>query len=223
MDFELKYNGHHGNIVANDNEKWEKIDLEQFDEQFDWKNDENMDRTWKSILIQILNHPYMLIIGLILVAMFLGLGTPLIWNQIWLRSSSFAIESDLRYDCSPLRPTKNLTKNNCNLDICVWDEMSAFNEHEIACYYRMEFDVDIVEKRDLMPRYQIVKKFNEFHYILQMLTKAPFILNETNDDLNLEPVIHHRLSLTIQHYNEKHFSVLIKPELEGTRNIIYHD
>lgn len=212
MNLELKYYGNDKNIVANDDEKWEKIDLENA-EQFDWKNNDKMDQ--QSRFNRFLNNPFMPIIGLIFLAMFLGIGTPLIWNQIWLRSSSFAIESDLRYDCSPLRPTKNLTKNNCNLDICVWDEMSALNENEIACYYRMEFNADIMKKRNLMPRYEIVKKLNEFNYILEMLTKAPFISNETNDDLNKEPVIQHRLSLTIHHYNEKHFSVLIKPEFEG--------
>ncbi|KAH7640942.1 alpha-glucosidase-like protein [Dermatophagoides farinae] len=143
-------------------------------------------------------------VGLFALCAFIGIGTPMIWNQIWKPNSNVTIETDLRYDCSPLKPKKS---EKCS-EICKLDQLAKYDE--IRCYYRMETSEDIDDDSILMPRYSI-EQINDFNYLLSLKTPPPFIHDQKNDDLSKDPIIHRKLSLSIRYHNPNHSSVLIKP------------
>lgn len=147
-------------------------------------------------------------VGLFALCAFIGIGTPMIWNQIWKPNSNVTIETDLRYDCSPLKPKKS---EKCS-EICKLDQLAKYDE--IRCYYRMETSEDIDDDSILMPRYSI-EQIDDFNYLLSLKTPPPFIHDQKNDDLSKDPIIHRKLSLSIRYHNPYHSSVLIKPIHEG--------
>nr|XP_027205493.1 lysosomal alpha-glucosidase-like [Dermatophagoides pteronyssinus] len=143
-------------------------------------------------------------IGLFALCAFIGIGTPMIWNQIWKPNSNITIETDLRYDCQPLQP---LFRQKCS-EICKLDQLAK--PDEISCYYRMERNEDLGDNFNLIPRYKI-EKINQFNYILSLQNAPPFINDPNNDDLTKNPIIKSKLTLSIRYHNSNHSSVLIKP------------
>ncbi|KPM04128.1 hypothetical protein QR98_0025680 [Sarcoptes scabiei] len=179
-------------------------------------------------------------LSLFSIAMFLSIGSPYLWSRILRKNFDPTIESDLRYDCFPLRPTLRPNRTNCNTNVCLWDHFAS--PSEISCYYRMENANDLFRDHlRLIPRYIVSEKIDRFHFKLRMHTPPPFYRNQSNENTNNNnnnnnnpsninafndydgqisssiPEPYEYLSLSIHHYNREHFSVLIKPEEEGEK------
>lgn len=142
---------------------------------------------------------------------FIGVVMPVIWTNLWRESDDYTIESDLRYDCSPLRPNSTVLKSSCE-DVCIWDEYAKFNE--IVCYYRLEVDSDVSDHHSIMPSYLVEHETDAYNYDLKIMKSAPF-LNASNAEIKEAPIVETHLSVSISHYSENHFRVLIKPKNEG--------
>ncbi len=172
---------------------------------------------------------------------FIGIGLPLVWTAIWAPKPDLGIESDLRYECMPLRSVEpeKVSNSTCLKSPCKWDGESFKTGTEIACYYEVEYDTNL--KADSygsrlfgkMPRYQFLpndpnerkKLIHEENstvpespdantHILKLAVPPPF-LDTKNANLSEGPIVNEYLSVTVEHYNENHLRVLIKPVDEG--------
>lgn len=168
---------------------------------------------------------------------FIGIGLPLVWTAIWAPKPDLGIESDLRYECMPLRSVEpeKVSNSTCLKSPCKWDGESFKTGTEIACYYEVEYDTNL--KADSygsrlfgkMPRYQFLpndpnerkKLIHEENstvpespdantHILKLAVPPPF-LDTKNANLSEGPIVNEYLSVTVEHYNENHLRVLIKP------------
>lgn len=174
---------------------------------------------------------------------FIGIGLPLVWTAIWAPKPDMGIESDLRYECMPLRSVEpeKVSNSTCLESPCKWDGESFKTGTEIACYYEVEYESEL--KADAygsslfgkMPRYQFIsndpqeRKFQLRHEenstvpespdasntnILKLAVSPPF-LNVKNSNLKEGPIVNEYLTVTVEHYNDHHLRVLIKPVDEG--------
>lgn len=172
---------------------------------------------------------------------FIGIGMPLVWTKIWAPKPDLGIESDLRYECMPLRSVEpeKVSNSTCLTSPCKWDAESFKTGNEIACYYEVEYDTHL--KADSygsklfgkMPRYQLIP--NDPHerklliheenstvpespdantHILKLAVPPPF-LDTKNTNLSEGPIVNEYLTVTVEHYNENHLRVLIKPVDDG--------
>ena len=76
--------GHRGNRDDGDNYNSDNIQLGQF---------------WDKIIYSSVSH----FILLLSVCAFIGIGMPIIWTNIFKANTDYSVESDLRYQCYPLR------------------------------------------------------------------------------------------------------------------------
>lgn len=175
---------------------------------------------------------------------FIGIGLPLVWTAIWAPKPDMGIESDLRYECMPLRSVEpdKVSNSTCLSSPCKWDAESFKTGVEIACYYEVEYESEL--KADSygsssfgkMPRYQFIsndpdeRKFQLRHEasnstvpespdasntnILKLAVPPPF-LDVKNTNLSEGPIVNEFLTVTVEHYNDHHLRVLIKPVDEG--------
>lgn len=178
-------------------------------------------KTWEKLLYNRLFH-LSIFLGF---CAFIGIGFPLVWNRIWRPSVDNTIESDMRYDCAPLRPRIRLDPQwpgipdspvgLCPTNACLRDDKAR--DGEIRCYYPLERKPDVQDGKSLLPRYEIAHTLNHgLQYELRLKQAAPFF---RDDNIRLEdgPLVRQHLNVSIHHYTENHFRVLIK-RLEERKN-----
>lgn len=155
-----------------------------------------------------------------------GIGLPVLWNHLWRPDNRIVIESDLRYDCYPLRPNKTITEKDCPRDSCLWDELAE--ESEIPCYYTMEEDISSNyqltrinnshqaqedKQAGVFPRYAVeamsTNAWGDVDASLRLL-RRPSILSKSYTE-NVNVTVEDELSVSVQHLSPKHIRVLIKP------------
>ena len=175
-------------------------------------------KTWERVIYNSVFHFFLLL----MLCSIIGIGTPIIWGMIWEPPADLTLESDFRYDCLPLRSTWNISAETCpmNSKACLWDEFAT--PDQIQCYYAKEkANEGDTDRTGKLPRYVVNKTvyYNADknlpvkHYLLDLLTPAPF-LNKNNTDITKNPVIEQRLIVEICHYSEDHLSIHIRPEHE---------
>ncbi|KAI2805589.1 hypothetical protein BLOT_004587 [Blomia tropicalis] len=183
------------------------------------------EQTVITTLTRLFTNSYVHFILLLTLCAFIGIGLPIISSTIWRRKVSLNIESDLRYECLPLREFPKIRNTSC-LNPCIWDNFTILDT-EITCYYGMEIESDMKKSSKgsshfgTLPRYSVASKVTDnenindepFECTLELENAPPF-LDKLNVDLHEKPVLHQFLSFHVRHYDNDHLSILIKPHDE---------
>lgn len=195
---------------------------DDFEDDYNYvENKKQMLACWEKVAYHRFTHFFVLLV----LCAGVGIGLPLLWNHLWRPDKKIVIESDLRYDCYPLRPKEIITSKECPKDSCLWDELAG--ENEIPCYYTMEDDLNnnyqITQinsshgnkQAGVFPRYAVsineinIDSWGNIEAPLRVM-RTPSILSE-NYNNNVDLTVETKLSVSVQHLSPTHIRVLIKP------------